>query len=375
MPFAAVQSVTPSLLEIACYYLLGWALLNLGHSRAADGDNASGIPDGRDQAMVRQGASPAANFLRKAGTLIRKQTYTNTPVIVLALVLLILTADGGYWMYRRFWHPDLRVTAIDVGQGTASLVELPGGYTILIDGGGFGDNTAFDMGARVIAPILWCQKIRTVDELILSHPNSDHLNGLIYVAGHFHVKKIWTNGQGEDTLGYARFMDVVRQKNIPMPAFDGAGVQRRINGAVVAFLYPPADFLARAESEKWRNHNNNSLVVRVSLGAVSFLFPGDIMAAAEKELVRLAGGRLASTVLMAPHHGSRSSSSAAFVDAVKPAVVVFSAGRRGRYRFPHPAVVERYAGADCRIFCTAKNGAVRISTDGQRLTICPFGVE
>ena len=299
----------------------------------------------------------------------------NFPAVAVVLVLVVLAADSGYWMYQRFWNPDLRVTAIDVGNGSASLVELPGGYTILIDGGGFSDNTVFDMGARVIAPFLWRKKIRTVDELILSHPNSDHLNGLIYIAGHFHVKKVWTNGEGQDTKGYARFVEVVRMNNISHPAFAAVARKRRINGIEVDFLYPPQDFLVRKKSEKWRNTNNNSLVVRLSLGATSFLFPGDIMVAAEKELVGLAAGGLDSTVLMAPHHGSRSSSCRVFLDTVKPAVVIFSAGRKGRYQFPHPAVVKRYESRNCRIYYTAKNGAVRLTTDGHRLTIRPFGVK
>jgi competence protein ComEC len=363
--------VTPSLLEIGCYYLLGWALLNLGCRSAAIVYGAADLIDGGMHRSSDDGAPVGANL----GGIIRRLPPVNVAVIALVVVLAILTADTGYWMYQRFWHPDLRVTAIDVGQGTASLVEIPGGHTMLIDGGGFSDNTVFDVGARVIAPFLWCKKIRTVDELILSHPNSDHLNGLIYVAGHFHVRKIWTNGQGQETLGYAHFMDVIRRKNIPRPPFVAVGHKRRMNGVEVDFLYPPSDFLARKKFEKWRTANNNSLVVRVSLGDVAFLFPGDIMAAAEKELVRLSGRQLASTVLMAPHHGSRSSSSAVFVDTVNPAVVIFSAGRKGRYRFPHPAVVKRYEKRNCRIYCTAQNGAVQLSTDGQRLTIRPFGVK
>ncbi len=364
LPFAAVQTVTPNLFEIGCYYLLGWALLNLGQRSSTAARGSAGFT-GDD-------ANQPSNTGRRAEAIMRRLPRVSAAVMVMVLTLALLAADSVYWMYQRFWHPDLRVTAIDVGHGTASLVELPGGHTILVDGGGFADNAVFDMGARVVAPFLWRKKIRTVDELILSHPNSDHLNGLIYIAGHFHVKKVWTNGQGQDTLGYAHFMDVVRRQKILLPPFATSGHRRWINGVEVKFLYPPEDFLALTKLEKWRNTNNNSLVVRISMGMVSFLFPGDIMAAAEKELVRLAGNRLASTVLMAPHHGSRSSSSAVFLDAVKPAVVIFSAGRKGRYRIPHPAVVKRYAKRNCRIYCTAKNGAVRLVTDGRQLTIRPF---
>ena len=92
-----------------------------------------------------------------------------------------------------FWHDDLKVTIIDVGQGTSALLEIPGGDCLLIDGGGFSDNSIFDVGERIIAPLLWRKKIMTVDTLILSHPNSDHLNGLTYIARYFNVKNVWSN--------------------------------------------------------------------------------------------------------------------------------------------------------------------------------------
>ena len=78
----------------------------------------------------------------------------------------------------------------------------------MVDGGGFSDNTAFDVGARIIAPFLWQKKIKTIDLLVLSHPNSDHLNGLIFLADHFNVKALWTNDEPRDTMGYHQLMDV-----------------------------------------------------------------------------------------------------------------------------------------------------------------------
>ena len=128
--------------------------------------------------------------------------------IIALTTILVAIVDTGYWTYHRFWHKDLRVTVIDVGQGSAALVEMPKGYNLLIDGGGFSGNSTFDVGARIVAPLLWHKKIRTVDTLILSHPNSDHLNGLLYIAEHFNVKQIWTNSQISNTLGFRKFMQI-----------------------------------------------------------------------------------------------------------------------------------------------------------------------
>ena len=134
------------------------------------------------------------------------------------------------------------------------LLELPGGHTALIDGGGFSDNNTFDMGARVIAPFLWRKKIQTVDTLVLSHPNSDHLNGLIFVARHFNVKTIWTNNETRSTSGYRQLQNIIAQKMIDLPDFQHMPRQQLINGVEFCFLYPPADFFGAKSEPKKAQH-------------------------------------------------------------------------------------------------------------------------
>ena len=242
----------------------------------------------------------------------------------------------------------------------------------MIDRGGFSDNNTFDMGARVLAPFLWRKKIRTIDTLVLSHPNSDHLNGLIFIARHFNVKTIWTNNEPRTTLGYKRFKKIIAQEQINLPDFQQMPRQQLINGVEFCFLYPPADFLARKARQKWRSTNNNSLVVKVSFGDISFLFAGDIMAEAEQELVEFSGADLGCDILLVPHHGSRTSSSQPFISSVQPNVAVFSAGWKNRFRLPHPTVLAAYEKIGCQIFRTDKNGAIIIKTDGNRLSVKPF---
>jgi competence protein ComEC len=249
---------------------------------------------------------------------------------------------------------------------------LPGGYTVLIDGGGFSDNSAFDMGARVVAPFLRRKKIRTIDTLVLSHPNSDHLNGLIYIARYFNVKTVWTNGEARDTLGYKDFKEIISRKHLDFPDFKYLPRKQMINGVEIFLLYPPADFLVRKATEKWRTANSNSLVIKVSFGDVAFLFPGDIEGRAERELVDLAGAELTCAVLLVPHHGSRSSSSRGFLAKARPEIAVISAGWKNRFRFPHATVLQAYRKNGCRIFRTDQNGAIVFTTDGQRLAVKPF---
>jgi competence protein ComEC len=228
------------------------------------------------------------------------------------------------------------------------------------------------MGARVLAPLLWRKKIKSIDTLILTHPNSDHMNGLIYIAAHFNVRQIWTNTEDRNTFGYRTLMNVVAQKDISMPRFENLARQQKINGVALNILYPQVDFLKKKAFDKWRNSNNNSLVVRISMGSISFLFPGDITTEAENELVHISGVNLSSTVLLAPHHGSRSSSTIPFLDSVDPQIVVISAGWKNRFRFPHPDVLKRYNQRGCRILRMDTHGAVALITDGQNLAIEPF---
>ncbi len=387
LPFAAVKTITPSFLEIGCYYLLAWALLNLKsepgtrtrvNRTVSDSDRGPGSKNGENQGIPpkicagRLGLK-CSRLLQKWRTL----TFSRYELarMIGGIVMLVLCADIGYWVYQRFWRDDLRVTIIDVGQGSAVLMELPRGGCILVDGGGFSDNDVFDVGGRVIAPFLWRKKIKTVDSLILTHPNSDHLNGLIYIARHFNVKNLWTNNETRDTAGFGQFMTTVAEKKINLLNFKDMPRTYEIEGVRVKVLYPPKDFLVKRIKDTWRTPNNNSMVVKVTFGSISFLFPGDILEAAESELAAVAGNELKSTVLLAPHHGSISSNTPQFLEMVQPEIAVISSGWKNSFHFPHPLVLSRYAERNYKVFRTDIQGAINFSTDGQFLGVTPFVAE
>jgi len=356
LPFAALHTITPSMFEIFCYYTLIWAVLNIITSGDVGVRDAKTVP----ATQIDPGQTRHLNV---------RFNRTNLARSALVLVLLAMAIDVGYWSYQRFWRNNLRVTIIDVGQGTASLLELPGGYCILVDGGGFSDNAVFDVGARVIAPFLWRKKIRTVETLILSHPNSDHLNGLIFIAEHFQVRNIWTNGEKRQTLGYQRLAETIVRRKILHPHYRDLPKRQEINGVNFQILYPPEDFLERGKKERWRTANNNSLVVKATYGTISFLFTGDIMSGAEKELTAMAGGELKSTVLMVPHHGSKSSSSAGFIDAVQPRIGIISSGWKNRFNLPNVSVLKSYQQRGVHILQTDSTGAVTCVADDKHLNV------
>jgi competence protein ComEC len=338
-PLAGVMTVAPSLFEMGLYYTVLLLLMRY-FAKKTSADNAA----------------------------LSKRQWRG-PLIMAGVVFALVIIDIGFWCYQRFWRQDLQVTILDVGDGSASLLELPGGSTMLIDGGGFSDNSVFDVGKSIISPFLLRKKILTVDEIILSHPNSDHMNGLIFIAEHFHVKRLKFNNETADTESYRRLIEIVQFQKIQMPEFSSAPRIENKNGVTFKFLYPPADYRSKKMKEIWRTENNNSLVVQVRFGAHAFLFPGDIEAEAETELVKIAGDALRSDVLIAPHHGSRTSGSIGFLNKVQPQRVVISTGARRRQIRPHPEALGRYRQACSIIYCTATQGAIRFITDGRRLQV------
>jgi competence protein ComEC len=366
-PFAAARTISPSLLELALFYLLTWAVFHL-----AAGRESTAVPHPGAAGPQRGAVSSVAGRLRGAfvqaircGNPVRRAAAA-----ALALCLIGAFADAGYWVHQRFGRRDLRVTLLDVGQGSAVLLEFPGGATALVDGGGAADPTAFDVGAQVVAPFLWRRKIATVDTLILTHPNSDHLNGLLFIADNFNVKRLWTNGESRPLQGYEKLMRTASARGMAVPRWADIPRSSTVKGAALEVLYPPGDFHERLQVDRWRqDENNNSLVTRVTLGEVSVLIPGDIMRPAEKELVALAGDRLKSTVLIAPHHGSRTSSSEEFLAAVAPQTVFISCADRPG--LPHPQTLERFAARKASIYRTDRNGAVQLITDGRRYRVEP----
>ena len=330
-PFAASTTVTPSPLEMALFYLL-LAVLCFWRKRP----------------------------LRIAG---------------LIIVMLIGSADALYWSQRRFGRGTMVVTAVDVGQGSANVLQLPGGFTVLVDGGGFSDggDASFDIGRMVLAPYLWRNKIRTVDLVVLTHPNSDHLNGLLFILRRFQVGEIWSNQEPAGTMGYRKWRQIIAERGLVHLPF--AQLPRRTvrNGVSLEILAPPADFRQARPRETWRDENNNSLVLKVGLGEIAFLFTGDIDGRSEADLIaRNNAAALRSTVLLIPHHGSRKSCTAALLKAVQPAEGLLAAGWRNHFHFPHTEVLDRLAAAHCRLWRTDLHGAVRIVTNGKdyQIEVC-----
>jgi competence protein ComEC len=345
LPWAAYYVVTPNILEITAYYLLLFVFFGLM-------DN-----------WTETRHDPLSN----RGTLSRQRRMLSGG---LAGLLFFVFAYALYGYLKNMQCRDLRITAIDVGQGNATLVRFPGGKKMLVDGGGF-FNDDFDIGKYVVAPFLWHEKIGKIDIVVLTHVHPDHLNGLKFIVENFNVGEVWSNGQVSDSESFQIFKRVIIEKNIQSRLVSGATPLVDIDGVHVQILNPPAPINGSDAWEKFDATNNQSIAMKLTHGAVSAILPADISEPTEARLIRQ-GANLSGDVLYVPHHGGLTSSTASFLDSVHPRVAIISCGKDNIFRFPHPDVLDRYQARNIRVLRTDRDGAVTVTTDGRDLRFHTF---
>lgn len=260
----------------------------------------------------------------------------------------------------------LQVDFLDVGQGSATLVRLPDGATLLIDAGGY-QSPRFDPGMNLVGPFLWKKRLWRVDDLVISHPHKDHFNGMPFVLSHFHPQRLIINGDQEADPGYDRLLDAARRRGIPILVPEAGTLLHQ--GHELSLRCLGMNGLLD-HGHAWST-NEQSLVLHLQYGSRSFLFPGDIGTRSEQRLLT-SGFPLAAEVLLAPHHGSATSSSRQFLTAVAPKVIVVSSGQSnmdGRHTAPG---IRDWQGRKGAVLWTARQGTITCRTDGRSLTVATF---
>lgn len=287
-----------------------------------------------------------------------------------AFLLFTLVLDISYWISKTQFNKGLKITCLDVGQGNSALVQFPGNKRMLIDGGGF-SRSSFDIGKMVIAPFLLHSKIRRIDYLVLTHAQSDHMNGLRFIADQFHASEFWHNGVPVNTPSYDSLMKIILRENIdklsPIDFKNG----KDISGVNVDILHPLPEKTDCKNISKI-GLNNLSLTMKLSYSGKAALFPGDIEKPAEKLIVANSPDLLKSDILLAPHHGSKYSSSENFVQKVKPKFCVFSSGTNNYFGFPNRETVNRYRKIGSRILRTDQQGAIELTLHQESIVVNTF---
>ena len=264
--------------------------------------------------------------------------------IILSLFLLLFAS-----LSCEIAPPDeaLNVHFIDVGQGDAILIDLED-TEILIDGGGKGAPTAGYISAYVDGPL---------EAMIVTHPHADHIGGLPAVLAAFDVEEIWLNGDTSESDAYTDLDNAVAAENATVhDAARGDSIQV---GILNFFILNP-------EQPVSMDTNNNSVVVSLSYGGIDFLFTGDAEAPAEADMMSLLTDI---DVLKVGHHGSDSSSSAAFLNVTQPEIAVYMAKTGNSYDHPHAVTIDALTDLGAAIYGTDTCGTIIVSTDGQTCTV------
>jgi len=276
-------------------------------------------------------------------------------LVVLALASIAMAGAEMHLQAVEIPRGELRITFLDVGQGDAALIDLPDGSLMVIDTGGAFRGGA-DPGSRVLVPLLRARRRTRVDRLVITHPHPDHYGGAAALAGRFPIGEVWDSGQARDEDPDGMWSSMLRSFDRVLDPGSLCGAHEE-GGASIEVLWPCPRF-----DPGW-DANDNSLVLRVTYGRRSILMSGD----AEALLARGLRGPL--DVLKVGHHGSRTSSSEAFVSALAPRIAIVSAGVGNRFGHPHADVLERFAAHGTRVLRTDRDGGVILRTDGRVLHV------
>ena len=264
-------------------------------------------------------------------------------IIILNLTFPILTSR----------KKDLSINFIDVGQGDSTLIRV-NNKNILIDGGGSSYSSELDVGEMTLLPYLLDRGIISLDYVIVSHFDSDHYQGLMYVIENIKVKNVVISSLGQESNEFSEFMELVNKKNINTLNVKKGDVLK-IKNASIEILYPDNELIN--DNVK----NNNALVFKFIWKDFSMLFTGDIEKLAEEKILKLYENnleKLRCTVLKVAHHGSKTSSTQRFLEAVSPKIALIGVGKNNNFGHPNEGVIRRLKDINCKIYRTDEKGEI-----------------
>lgn len=332
LPGAGISTGPVSTAVVSTYYLAGAILLS--HRRLWS--LVKGAPGKLQDVAASLGERLPA----------MRPKFVAAPLLLVAVVVW-----AGVWALP---DKDFRVAFLDVGQGDAIFIKTPDGKQVLIDGGPDPGRLCVELGKQMP---FWD---RSLDVLVLTHPESDHLTGLVEVLSRYKVGCVLDSGREASSTAYAEWLLLLEEKDVRRVAC-GAGTTITLGeGIVMEVLHP-----TQPVSDK-TSLNDSSVVIRLSRGDVSFLLAGDIGAEVETSLL-FRTGRLGSTVLKVAHHGSASSSCSRFIEGVAPEVAVISVGEGNSFGHPADEALQRLGSIP--VYRTDKHGTITFTSDGSRLWV------
>jgi competence protein ComEC len=337
LPILSYRVAPPPWIIVVCYYGAGATWWVLWRRRV----ESSGSAEARRRSLTRRAAALAA--------------------AAAALWILIdprtLIAPHGDGL--------LHATFIDVGQGDSTLLVFPRGSTMLVDAGGLSMASSFDVGDRVVAPVIRRSGFRRLDFVALTHGDPDHIGGAASILTEFRPREVWEGipvARSEALTALRVTTESRGARWVNVHATD----HRSVDGVEVVVRHPIAP-----DWERQKVRNDDSIVLELRWRNVSILLTGDIGRVPERIIAPgIQPARI--RVIKVAHHGSLTSSTAEFVNTIRPQIAVVSAGRSNHFGHPVPEVLDRYRAAGAEVFRTDRDGAVMIDTDGTSVNVHTF---
>ena len=278
----------------------------------------------------------------------KKKAYGPIAVVV-AFIISLATYFGFYYIAPV--EGEVIVHFIDVGQGDATLIQTSGG-TVLIDGG---DRHATDDLMSYLRRL----GINNITYVVATHPHSDHIGGLITVLNEINVENIMMPQVAHTTITFADFITAIEESGLA-PYSPNINDTFSIGEAIFTVVAP--------NSSGYSSLNDYSIVLRMDYGDVSFLFTGDAESVSEYEMLQN-NHNISVDVLQVGHHGSSTSTTHEFLEAVSPEIAVISVGANNRYGHPHASVINRLQSSEVIIYRTDIHGTVVVSSDGNNIIV------
>ena len=277
-----------------------------------------------------------------------KKKYT----VILTIIFMVLAGAFELFQGTVAITPieDLKVHFLDVGQGDSIFIELPTNETILID-------ASIKDASNKIINYLREENVSKIDYVFATHPHSDHIGGMSAVIKAFDIGQIYMPKAVTTTKTYENLLLTIKDKNLKIKAAKAGNTIIDTDDLKLVVLAPNQD--------SYESLNNYSIVLKLTYKEKSFLFMGDAETLSEKEIT----GDVEADVLKVGHHGSRTSTSQAFLNKVNPSYAVISVGLNNDYKHPHQEVLDRLEKKNIKIYRTDQNGDIMFTTDGYNIDV------
>lgn len=278
-------------------------------------------------------------------------------------ILVIFLADVGWTLRSMYVGDEFKITHLDVGQGDSLLVELPGAKRVLVDGGG---SPFFDIGENVLIPFLLYKRIPHLDAVCATHSDLDHYGGLVSLIKNYRIQELWWNGVPDQSPAYRELFELAKSRGVKI-------VSLKKGMTFSVGLKDHFDVLSPGEvARKEKKDNNHSLVFRIAAQGHTALLTGDIEKSIEQRLIRNNSPTLKADYLKVPHHGSKTSSSKAFLQKVQPKLATASMRYQNWFGHPHPYVLGRFKDLGIPFYRTDHHGAIEIDFKEKGIQVKTF---